>query len=563
VPRPHYLLAYGFATLCLAYPWLNPFNVGPSVTVVSGLVAWWGAVGLGLCFITLLTEREARWRVLLWGWALAAGLSALMGLLQYFDRASSWWPWVNYAGLGQAFGNLRQRNQFATLCSMGLVLLWWWAQYARAGARGPHPMPSPIATPYTAAAALTPAAPASAPASAASTRTWPNAALTLALLAGASLLCAGAAASSSRTGFLQLWLLLVLAWCWRPAMPAPDGPRQGLRLVGFMVLAYATAALLLPIAAGVDGSVFDRMRESPEGCASRVALYRNVLYLITQKPLAGWGLGELDFAHFMTLYTTPLAGVRFCEILDNAHNLPLHLAVELGLPLALLICVLLLVGLLRHKPWAERAPQRQLAWGLLAMVGLHSLLEYPLWYGPFQVTTVLCLWVLHAYPAQPARDAGATEGPDAAPAAGLASRSGLARHYARWFAVPLLALLCAFVTWNYWRMSQLYMTPDNRAPAYRDDTYAKVLDAWFFGGHVDFAVFSVTPVTEQTAPHLLALGERLLHFSPEAKVVAKMLDAALVLHQEDKLIFYAPRFAAAFPKDYLRWRQVHPEIRLP
>jgi len=239
------------------------------------------------------------------------------------------------------------------------------------------------------------------------------------------------------------------------------------------------------------------------------------------------------------------------------------LAVELGLPLALLICVLLLVGLLRHKPWAERAPQRQLAWGLLAMVGLHSLLEYPLWYGPFQVTTVLCLWVLHAYPAQPARDAGATEGPDAAPAAGLASRSGLARHYARWFAVPLLALLCAFVTWNYWRMSQLYMTPDNRAPAYRDDTYAKVLDAWFFGGHVDFAVFSVTPVTEQTAPHLLALGERLLHFSPEAKVVAKMLDAALVLHQEDKLIFYAPRFAAAFPKDYLRWRQVHPEIRLP
>ena len=107
------------------------------------------------------------------------------------------------------------------------------------------------------------------------------------------------------------------------------------------------------------------------------------------------------------------------------------------------------------------------------------------------------------------------------------------------------------------------MPPDKRAPAYRDDTYAKVLDAWFFGGHVDFAVFSVTPVTEQTAPHLLELGERLLHFSPEAKVVAKMLDAALVLQREDKLIFYAPRFAAAFPKDYLRWRQVHPEIRLP
>jgi hypothetical protein len=549
------------AVLCLAYPWLNPFNVGPSVTVVSSLVAWWGAVGLGLCFFTLLRARDTRWQVLLWGWALAAGLSALMGLLQYFDRSTPFAPWINYAGLGQTFGNLRQRNQFATLCSMGLVLLWWWAQYARAGADGapsrPGADPASLAVSHGPSTGAISGAPAGPFASAELPMNWPNGVLTLALLAGAALVCAASAASGSRTGFLQLFLLGALAWCWRGGARPPGRTAFGLRLVGFMLFAYVLAAVLLPIAAGVDGSVFARMRESPAGCASRLALYRNVLYLITQKPLAGWGLGELDFAHFMTLYTTPLAGVRFCEILDNAHNLPLHLAVELGLPLALLICVLLLVWLLRHKPWAERVPQRQLAWGLLAMVGLHSLLEYPLWYGPFQVTTVLCLWVLHAYPAQPAHDAAATEGPDAASAAGLASRSGLARHYARWFAVPLLALLCAFVTWNYWRMSQLYMTPDNRAPAYRDDTYAKVLDAWFFGGHVDFAVFSVTPVTEQTAPHLLALGERLLHFSPEAKVVAKILDAALVLRREDKIAFYLPRFAAAFPLDYLRWREAH------
>ena len=71
------------------------------------MVAWWGAAGLGLCFITLLTGREARWRVLLGGWALAAGVSALMGLLQYFDQSQLLGTWVNYAGLGQAFGNLR------------------------------------------------------------------------------------------------------------------------------------------------------------------------------------------------------------------------------------------------------------------------------------------------------------------------------------------------------------------------------------------------------------------------------------------------------------------------
>jgi hypothetical protein len=103
-------------------------------------------------------------------------------------------------------------------------------------------------------------------------------------------------------------------------------------------------------------------------------------------------------------------------------------------------------------------------------------------------------------------------------------------------------------------MSQLYMTLDNRAPAYRDNTYAKVQDAWFFGGHLDFAVLSITPVTAQTAPYLMELGERLLHFSPEAKVVEKILDAALLLGREDKIALYAPRFAAAFPEDYQRWR---------
>ena len=45
-------------------------------------------------------------------------------------------------------------------------------------------------------------------------------------------------------------------------------------------------------------------------------------------PWLGWGWGELDYAHYATLYDGP----RFCDILDNAHNLPLHLAVELGIP---------------------------------------------------------------------------------------------------------------------------------------------------------------------------------------------------------------------------------------
>ncbi len=35
-----------------------------------------------------------------------------------------------------------------------------------------------------------------------------------------------------------------------------------------------------------------------------------------------------------------------------------------------------------------------MAWGLLGAIVLHSLLEYPLWYGPFQLVFGLCLGML-------------------------------------------------------------------------------------------------------------------------------------------------------------------------
>jgi len=104
----------------------------------------------------------------------------------------------------------------------------------------------------------------------------------------------------------------------------------------------------------------------------------------------GWGWGELDYAHFITLYP----GARFCEILDNAHNLPLHLAVELGMPLTLAFFGAVVWWVMRARPWAETDASRQLAWVVLLLIGVHSLLEYPLWYGPFQLAVVLCLLML-------------------------------------------------------------------------------------------------------------------------------------------------------------------------
>ena len=179
------------AFFLLTLPWLNPFAPGPSPPVVPWLVAMTAAGGL-LWLAALrgvggkpLDESPLtiRWSGFL-AWALVvAGLaSSLIGLLQYFGIAAALEPWIRQGAYGEAFANLRQRNQFASLTNMALVALVWLSMLAR------NNLPeSPPAT---------------------STNPLPQPALLLA----AALLAAGNVASSSRTGLMQLLFLCGLFW---------------------------------------------------------------------------------------------------------------------------------------------------------------------------------------------------------------------------------------------------------------------------------------------------------------------------------------------------------------
>ncbi len=519
LPQPAQLAALAPLPL-LVLPWLNPFTSGPNSSVLPYLLSWACASAALLWWCGVPQTNVQRARAVAGAWVLAALVSAVLGLLQFFDVSRDWAPWVNQPGLGQAYGNLRQRNQFATLCSIGLCALVWWAQR-------PAPPQATRAAPW-----------------------WGGAVLAAAALLGAAL-----AASGSRTGLLQLVVLaLLLAWWARGIAAAPSPvPLRGLRLQRWVaptaLLAYWLAALLLPRLAGVDGSVFDRLQESSAQCQSRLNLWRNVLYLVAQKPLWGWGWGELDYAHFITLYDAPWAGLRFCDILDNAHNLPLHLAVELGLPVALLLCGALAGWLWNQAPWREAVPERQLAWAVLAVIGVHSLLEYPLWYGQFQLAALLGVWLLRAFP-------GAAPGRGAKGAAPAVAAT-------RWpwpaaVVAMAIALGCVGTGWSYWQASQPYLAPEKRAPLFRQQSWAQLRQAWLFSDEVDFAELAVTPLTPQTAPRLLALGEDLLHFSPEPMVVQKLLQSAQVLGKDTEVDYYARRFEAAFPQAHTAWAKARP-----
>lgn len=478
------------ASVAVLLPWLIPWAGGPAPSVTPLLLAWAAAaIGWLVCARGPAGWPAPRWAAILaGGWLAAALLSAVLGLLQYAGLSAALAPWVSSAPAGEAFAQLRQRNQFATLTNIGLVALLWWALQWQGAAPGRG-----------------------------------RRGLWLGL--AAALLAAGNAASSSRTGLLQLLvlgLLLVGAGGWRHGALRP--------VLATALAVYAVAVLLLPLVSGyslAEAGLLARLSPAAESCESRAVLWRNVLHLIALRPWTGWGWGELDYAHFITAYPGP----RFCVLLDNAHNLPLQLAVELGVPAALLLCGGLGWLVVRARPWRETEPARQMAWAVLALIGLHSLVEYPLWYGPFQVAVAGCLLLLLP----------------------PALAHGRRRVWA-----PVLATLvlgaAAYAAWDYHRVSQIYLPPAQRAAAYRAHTLEKIRASWLFRDQVRFAEFTLTPLTPGNAAQLNAMAHELLHFSPEARVVEKLIESALLLGREDEAHFFMQRYRTAYPQDYQRWR---------
>jgi O-antigen ligase len=486
-----WMLSSAAVFLAIAIPTLQPFAPGPSPHVVPLLVS-------GLCGCALLLCLGGiRVRTVVMAWLVAGLLSSLMGLCQYFGVAERLAPWVSAAGLGEAYANLRQRNQLATVTNIAVASLLWvlaghWQRTERPPKAG-----------------------------------WP-----LAALGALALLAAGNAATGSRIGFLQLLILFFLSGLW--TSPAR---KRLFAAAGFTVVCYCIAALVLPYLLerywGVAShNAFTRLANS-DGCGSRRVLWANVMHLIAERPWTGWGWGELDYAHYATLYP----GERFCDILDNAHNLPLHLAVELGVPIAVLLGAAVFWLVVRGAPWRITHPRHQLAWSILCVIALHSMVEYPLWYGPFQLATALCAAFLLPARLLVSGRQNASEG--------LATPQRIA--------AGVVAMAIAFIGWDYWRVSQIYLPAEKRSAAYRDDTLRKIADPLLFRSQALFAELTLTPLDLANAADISAMAKELLHYSPEPRVIEKVIESAAMLGRTDEAVWHASRYRAAFPMEYAQW----------
>jgi Virulence factor membrane-bound polymerase, C-terminal/O-Antigen ligase/Protein glycosylation ligase len=523
----------------LALPWLIPFTFGPAPWVLQSVLC--GAV---LVLLWWLRSRPGRFQTsapisallahsLLW----AAGLSSVMAVIQVAGWAPIFSPWVADAS-GVAYANLRQRNQFASLTVLGLAALVWTLRDPQPGDRR---------------------------------RLWVYGLKASVVVLVLGLLMVGNAASASRTGLVGVAMVCALGWLWRAGLP----PLAKLSLWLALPL-YGLATLALRVRGWVDATALARLAQGDEPCSSRTTLWSNVLDLIAQEPWGGWGWGDLAYAHFMARYPD----TRFCAILDNAHNLPLHVAVTLGVPIALALCTLVLGWVLWQKPWQERVAARQLAWCALAALMLHSMLEYPLWYGPFQLVALLCLAVLLKSRGELGLGAAAT----GVWAAGGAVHSAISRwqeshmssslfadslqsnftpkiarlktsyrHVINGFIAIILFSTLSYIAWDYYRVSQIFLPAAQRSSFYQGDIFPQLKRSRLFAGHVQFAELTTTPLTTANASDLNELAKTVLHFSPEAVVVQTVVESAVMMGQPKDALFYLERFQAAYPAEHRAW----------
>jgi hypothetical protein len=206
----------------------------------------------------------------------------------------------------------------------------------------------------------------------------------------------------------------------------------------------------------------------------------------------GWG--EFNFAWSLTPFPD-----RPNAFFDHTHNLPLQLAVELGVPLAALVLALLSWALVRAVRRAVRdrgggsvGPSRPAA-AMLVLIGLHSLLEYPLWYAYFLLPAA---WVW-GFALADARGAESVPVPGSRRAGAPMAAAGAA-----------LVVAAAAALADYVRVTTIFVVGDGTVPLEQRIEAGK--RSVLFSHHAHYAAATVAEEPAQAYGSLAVAGHFLL-----------------------------------------------------
>jgi O-antigen ligase len=397
-------------------------------------------------------------------WFLLAGglLNALIGLVQHYHVSTPFNFLVARKAWPMIYGNLGQPNHYAACVTLSL------ASAAYLYSRG-----SLQAARATACAALF---------------------LVVLALAG------------SRSPWLYLGTFIVLALLLHRLQRDDAGRRLAVfacwLLPGFIAAQWlVTLPFMVPEEGPQMVTSAERLFQMASGIEPRLQLWSEAWDMFLSAPFLGAGFGQFTWHHF--LHQAATGATAAPGVYNHSHNVVMQLLAETGALGASVIvgAVLLWLTDLRRARFGLET------WWLLALlcvIGIHSLLEYPLWYAYFLGVAALLLG-LGAERVFVLRLAGAARA-----VVGLGIIAG-------W--LNLIGVLSP-----YREFERLVFSPEQRSPpAAEEQDFARALANAhrepLLVPYVELAVaYGITPSKEKLAEKL-ELTTRAMHFAPVDVVV--------------------------------------------
>lgn len=290
--------------------------------------------------------------VTMFAWMLLIGgvLSSMVGLVQHFD-ASGKLAFLVDQKAGSAFGNIGQRNHFATQITLASFALIYLHAIERV-----------------------------------------NRAVAIVLLALLSLMLT---ASSSRAALIYIVAGIFLTLISYRAIRAPIHRRllQGvvLLLVLFLVFQFFLPLLndwlkLLLAAMGFDINGLNTLvmlqRDAAGGIDLRLSEWHKAWRMFMESPLWGIGIGNYGWYSFNYQALPEFSAVPEGVLFNHSHNLIMQVLAELGI-LGFLLLLPMAVTWIKQMLPEWKNPSSWLILSLLIVLLLHSSVEYPLWYSYF------------------------------------------------------------------------------------------------------------------------------------------------------------------------------------
>jgi hypothetical protein len=346
------LLPFALAALLLVHGVLgwSPY-FGQALSAALYLV-WAGGLIVAARALVRECGREAVYTAIAVGLAAGALLNALAGIIQHFNWVTPLNAFIARPTSSAIFGNLAQPNHYASQLALGLFSL----AYLLRGRRW----------------------------------FW--------LIAAASPLLFVLGLSGSRSVWLYLVAAFVLAAWLRRAAPHDRAGRLLFFSSGaFILICWAMQALvgigLLRSANRSAVTAVERLFSGEASVSDRFNLWQAAWSVFLEHPLAGSGWGTFSARYFDFMTRQDIVGP--IDLFQNAHNILLHFMAEAGLIGALLLVAPLLFWL-RHLARGAGDVHRWWLFATAAVLALHSLLEYPLWYAYFLGVAALLLGIAPA-----------------------------------------------------------------------------------------------------------------------------------------------------------------------